>query len=108
MNKITNELHKQGIMHRLRGIIKRKIKPSVHTQLASPAASMEICMNMDERCICAHTLLAIAAEHNIQLWRKRGKGPQRGAPEAKLAGELRDYWPRPNGVGLEIRRLTSV
>lgn len=77
---------------------------------------MEISMNMDERCICAHTSLAIAAEHNVRLGRtkggSRGEGVRNegreGLASAGLAGEPRDYWPRLNGVGLEIRRLTSV
>lgn len=73
---------------------------------------MEISMNMDERCICAHTSLAIATEHNVRLGRAKGgpegEGRRKGGPSAGLAGEPRDYWPRLNGVGLEIRRLTSV
>jgi len=73
---------------------------------------MEISMNMDERCICAHTSLAITTEHNVRLGRAKrgpgGEGRRKGGPLAELAGEPRDYWPRLSRVGLEIRRLTSV
>lgn len=91
------------MLPRLNSIIKSKIKSIVHEQ-----NRMEISMNMDERCD-ACTYSRSQTEHNIRLEQvkrdERGEGGRDGAA-AKLAGKPQDYWS--SGVGLEIRRLTSV
>lgn len=90
-------------MHRLNDIIRsaKQNRPRTHDddddyEEDERNSRMETSMNMDECCIRAHTLLAIATEHNIQLRRAKGNHASRGGGRGEegaadeLAGEPRE------------------